>query len=220
MMKTETRKIKPILFSPLMVRAIKRGHKSQTRRVIKFKKKIENFEVGFSPFCDEGEFAVRGVHENGVYGESIFKMPHKKGDILWVRETYSEKDNRVIYRSDVCSKWDLPDGFKWRPSIFMPKRLCRLFLEITRVAIEELNDISHGDCEKEGIEVAFDPDKPNERLYYFYKNKDLRDDTYINNAKTSFYSLWTSINGKESWDENPFVWVYTFKVVKCPKEFK
>lgn len=204
--------VKPILFSTEMVRAIKKGEKLQTRRIAKWSKNIKDATVGFTAFCDKGEYAVRGVHENGQYGESIFKAPIQKGDILWVRETFSEKDNRLIYRADVCSRWDLPDGFKWKPSLFMPKKHCRIFLEVTKVRIEKLQNIKDEDCIAEGIKKEIFPET-NELCFYFYPCNDLRDDSYIDSPKTSFYSLWKSINGQKSWDENPFVFVYDFKVV-------
>lgn len=81
-------KIIPILFSDLMVKSIDLGNKTNTRRIIKYSKIIQDPQIGFSLFTDEGDFSVRGIHENGQYGESFFKKPYNKGDILYVRETF------------------------------------------------------------------------------------------------------------------------------------
>lgn len=100
----------------------------------------------------------------------------------------------------------------------MPKAACRLFLEITNIRVERLQDISEDDAIREGIKSEiFTPNS--EKCYYFYPCNDLRDDSYIDLPKTSFYSLWQSINGPESWDENPWVWVIEFKRVNKPENF-
>jgi hypothetical protein len=104
---------------------------------------------------------------------------------------------------------------KWKPSIFMPKKKCRIFLEITDVRVERLQDISEEDAIAEGIKKTWINDDI----------KQCRFKNYINDGKgskspiDSFNSLWVSINGKDSWKANPWVWVYEFKVVEKPKDF-
>lgn len=156
---------KPILFSTEMVRAIRNGAKTQTRRLVKDK--------------------------------STNKPKVKIGDVLWVRETFSESGDRLIWRADVCSKHDLPDGFVWKPSIFMRKELCRYFLEVTGVRCERLVDISPEDSRKEGIPNA----------------------AYAVAPVASFRRLWESIHGLESWKDDVFVWVYDFKLIEKPESF-
>lgn len=215
---TKPESIKPILFSTEMVRAIRKGDKTQTRRIVKYPKKIKEAKVGFSAWCEDGEFTVRGIHESGEIGDSFFKLPFKKGDIMWVRETFTQSNDEITYRADVCSKWDLPKGCKWKPSIFMPKNVCRLFLEITKVRIEKLQSISDKDSIAEGIKREVFPET-GETCYYFYPCKDLRDNSYLDCPTTSFYSLWKSINGQESWEQNPYVFIYEFKQIERPLDF-
>lgn len=234
---------KPILFSTPMVHAILNGQKTQTRRVVKWNKKIENPKLGFTAFCDEREFAVRGVHENGQYGESLFNAPICKGDVLWVRETWEKMINGhneeyFVYKAD--DYFEKPCE-KWKPSIFMPKEACRLFLEVTKVRLERLHDIKEFDAIAEGIDSFYNElfKETRYRDYYHGKRRDRDFDAYPNTAKSigyshyggnpwpdwrdpiaSFSSLWESINAKkQSWDSNPWVWVYEFKQVEKPFDF-
>jgi len=103
----------------------------------------------------------------------------------------------------------------WKPSIFMPKQACRIFLEVTYVRVERLRDISEKDAKSEGVAAC--PFAPGYKHYTEpskflpYKDKD--------SASTSFFSLWMSINGAASLDANPFVFVYNFKQVERPTNF-
>ena len=142
---------KPILFSTPMVQAILRGEKTQTRRIVKYSKIINDPKIGFSAFTGNDHFEVRGVHENGQYGGSLFKMKYKVGDILWVRETFQIlPPNMVFYKADTDN---IASG-NWKPSIFMPKDACRIFLRVTKIRIERLDAISETDAIKEGIELV------------------------------------------------------------------
>jgi hypothetical protein len=78
-----------------------------------------------------------------------------------------------------------------RPAIFMPRAACRIYLEVTGVRVELLQDISEEDATAEGV-----------------------DGTPINDARFEFRALWESINGADSWAANPWVWVVEFRRVK------
>jgi len=203
---------KPMLFSTDMVKAILNGTKTQTRRIVKYNKKIESPNIGFSVFSEDNEFEVRGVHENGQFGSSFFKKPINKGDIIWVRETFAEYQTGIIYKADEKYNGIVDNDIcKWKPSLFMKKEVCRLFLEVTNIRIEKLNIISDSDSIEEGIEFS------NEFGYKLYSKKPFFSKHL--SASDSYMSLWELINGQGSWKENPFVWVYTFKVVGRPQNF-
>jgi hypothetical protein len=180
-------KERPILFKPEMVRAILEGRKTQTRRVVK------GIQI-------DGLMAAAAVTLRPSLAISL--CPYGVvGDRLWVREVWSiaEKKfdpevSRIVYRADGVDP--LPDATgraRWRPSIHMPRAASRLTLEVTEVRIERLHDISEEDARAEGVR----PD-PFRRTY-----------TAIN----SFHVLWIDINGIDSWDSNPWVWVICFKKV-------
>jgi hypothetical protein len=192
---------RPMLFSTPMVRALLDGRKTQTRRIVK--------DVLLQKYKDTD-------YDDFLKVSMLDSKKPKIGEIIWVRETFSQKDDRLIYRSQVCSKYDLPDGFKWKPSLFMPKSVCRLFLEIINVRLERLNDISEFDSISEGIEIIERP-----KSTPMFKDYNLKGTMLGKNCPVeSYQSLWSSINGQNSWNENPYVWVYDFKLVERPHGFR
>jgi hypothetical protein len=231
--------IKPILFSTPMVQSILEGRKTMTRRVVKGKTdhfvriEIENDGI-YIPY-------VRGAGAK-IWAEPYIKCPYGQvGDIIWLRETWQhtvnlginilDENSGYIYKASENGKdWEEnTEKWKWKPSLFMPKEACRLFLKITNVKVERLQDISEKDAKAEGVESCI-ADRENfgvraagMRLYRDYdrKNNSLKD--YPCNgfefAKTSFETLWQSINGEQSWNDNPYVWVLEFEQCEKPLNF-
>ena len=218
------RKPKPILFSTPMVQAILEDRKTQTRRIAKWSKKIENPVVGFTIFTEKekGEFAVRGIHENGQYGESIFVLPYKVGDILYVRETWAESAMlEYFYKANGDER--IQPTIKWRPSIHMPRAAARIFLKVIAVKAERLQDITEEDAIAEGIENMLASDPEMSPIYFKYdvsKKEAMAPGGHWAHCADgpihSFESLWKSINGPESWNENPWVFAYTFERIEKP----
>jgi hypothetical protein len=187
--------MKPILFSTPMVQAILEGRKTMTRRVIKQNSTALNWlNAGFTLefICNEGNEAIR---------------PYNVGDILWVRETFENYQGAYNYKA---GKYGLL-GEKWKPSIFMPKEAARIFLRVADVRIEKLQDISEEDAIAEGIETEKEdvPVIP----YKDYLGKY----NYYSNPINSFKSLWEFINGEQSWEDNPYVWVISFEETFKPE---
>lgn len=195
----------PILFSTDMVRAILNGKKTQTRRVIKTE--IEN--PGLWHLNDSRRLV------NILSGQSIKSPFGKPGDILWVRETIINnwQTARFPYRAQVCSKYDKPDCTEWIPSIFMPRAACRLFLKITDIRVERLQDISADDAIKEGVECDTEV-RENTMNYKSYISNNFTAFPYV-----SFLTLWHKINGRASWEANPWVWVIEFERCEKPENF-
>ena len=215
---------KPILFSTPMVQAILDGRKTQTRRIIKPQPLKQLFDVNMGYWSEEPSDLK----------QPYIKSKYKVGDILWVRETWQQQ----YFEQEIKKSWAgkcyvAKDGFrykadgveldksskafgKWKPSIFMPKEACRIFLEVTNVRVERLQEISVMDAINEGIQKTWISDDEKSTMW---KN-------YINNGKGSYHhpvksfsSLWESINGKESWKSNPWVWVYDFERIERPLGF-
>ncbi|MCB0545705.1 MAG: hypothetical protein KDC70_19415 [Saprospiraceae bacterium] len=209
-------KERPILFTGPMVRAILDGRKTQTRRA--FSKKLifddrpDAFK--FRGFDDEGR-AVFFVPPNEMLliGPINIKSPYGlPGDRLWVRETwadlnadFSNMGPQYVYRAD---GQDYGAPVTWRPSIHMPRAACRLLLDISDLRVQRLHDISEEDAIAEGVS-SFMPGP----LQTFYRNY-LTCKFQCLTAVASFQSLWTKINGPESWAKNPWVWTIKFKRIQ------
>lgn len=203
---------KPILFSTEMVQAILNGRKTQTRRVLKPQPSADamNPILDYCDYHHQKGFQGRYVSfENDI--EFAVKSPYGKvGDLLWVRETFCPfiKDHMITsnyaYKADCddeserCRQDYIAAGYpyQWKPSIFMPKDACRIWLEITDVRVERLQDISQEDAEQEGVKAS------SPFAIGYFKN------------------LWDSINGTPkdgkpdvSWKANPWVWVVKFEVL-------
>lgn len=182
-------KEKPILFSTEMVKAIKAGNKTQTRRVMKPQpeKKLLQSNVDLSWFIPEIDYGI------GYKVGKTIKCPYQVGQTLWVRETFTYLQGIIIYKADFTKKdLDIIGMPIWKPSIFMPRKAARLFSKVNNIRVERVQDITQKDIYKEGIP---------ETSYYF---------------RNSFIRLWDSINEKRGygWDRNPCVWVYDFEVIK------
>lgn len=228
---------KPILFSTDMVKAILSGKKTQTRRILRLKH-LPNNEIGSIHKDGSGKgwiaWSPRPVSAEEtakIYpGNDGFKPKWQVGDILWVRETWHysiHKTSPYLRHSYKATPDDGDNSLVWKPSIFMPKFACRLFLEVTNIRAERLQDITEEDAIAEGIDTCFKKGsqyyEPNDYKNYTWHGEGGNDSFsgYSNtkNAKESFQSLWYKINGAESWGANPFVWVITFKGVERPKNF-
>lgn len=222
----------PMFFQTPMVQGILENRKTKTRR-LKGLKKVNK---------DPAEWDVINYFRSD-FGKSLtfqflsrqqvefIKCPYgQAGDILWVRETWKPKRfaghelEGYDYKADHV-KWlqsvgqvfipgsGCETGEVWRPSIFMPKAACRIFLEVTDVKIEPLHDISPSDAVEEGIEVVVTGEMVD--LYKDYMGEVNSFEFPVN----SFRSLWYSINGEDSWMKNPFVWVISFRRVDKPANF-
>lgn len=227
--------IKPILFNAEMVRAILDGRKSCTRRLVKPQPDEKHtYPLGF--VTDSTEKKEVGCFGFGIgeYGGSIqyAKPQYHTDDVLYIRETWTEECGKYYYRADYDSDYLDPcetlsggypascrnhpgcDGcmatstrIHWHPSIHMPKEAARIWLRVTDVRVERLQEITAESALTEGADK------------YIHANGTLNEDQTI----TSFIGIWNSTI-KESdldrygWDANPYVWVISFE--RCEKPGK
>ncbi len=195
----EKKRMKPIIFSGAMVRALLEGRKTMTRRLIKPRGRCSLFDGSWtdSYVLDEGNAEWRAR-----------EIPYAVGDRLYVRESYRPNDlfpddwDKIIYRADVPADAIGP----WKPAIHIPKSRTRITLTVEAVKVERLQDISEEDAKAEGCNsfgpVPGDP-YPEESMTF-------------GSAVEAFENLWQSINAKRApWDSNPWVVAITFKVHKC-----
>lgn len=212
-------KKKPILFQAEMVRAILGGRKKQTRRLIK----PEHLKSSMSPLEVLDMLGPQLIAQASVY------CPYgQPGDRLWVKEEHYQQGawfkNGLTKRG--WQKWrfegegnaphriafDRPEvlaikpayGWYKRNSLFMPRWASRITLEVTKVRVERLQDISEADAQAEGCEMEeqFPKEQPHSSGIGMVG---------WDSAIEWYSDLWESINGKGSWALNPWVWVVEFK---------
>lgn len=228
--------IKPILFNTEMVRAILDGRKTCTRRLIKpqpDKKHI--YPLGFvTDSTEKKEVGCFGFAAN-EYGGSIqyVKPPYQPGDILYVRETwehfeccccegdehgncYREPQQSALNKSCGCYMYRATDEIygdaMWHPSIRMPKEAARIWLKVTDVRVERLQDITEEGAKKEG---AID-----NRGFIHSPNNEYDN---VHTAREHFVKIWNNTIKKSNldrygWDASPWVWVIEFERCEKPEE--
>ena len=185
--------MKPILFNIEMVRAIMEGRKTVTRRVVKpqppatsvVRKRGCAWDWSFWEDCNMGH---------------VMKLPYHPGDILWVRETWAKNPfgDGYIYPTEVPGA-----GQKWKPSIHMPREAARLFLRVTDVRVERLQDIDDDGAKAEGAN------------YQDGKNVGW-EEKMRRTAIDRFAEIWdNTIKPADlhlyGWEANPWVWVIEFE---------
>lgn len=155
----------------------------------------------------------------------------KKDGLIWVKETFAHTEQLAInpedenfgyvYKAD-GQPWESYEGWKWKPSIFMPKDAARIWLRITDVYPERLQDISTADIKQEGVRVPISEDGnilwslTGKYPTYMLVDKIANSTEKRNDDLAMFVhwaELWMNINGQESWNSNPWVWVVKFEVV-------
>jgi len=226
---------RPILMSGPMVRAILDGRKLQTRRELKapIDELFGNPVIQFSDVGHSGAGWYAGESDYLGEGSAFLRCPYgKPGDRLWVRETWcghwgdagesgavkfsngesvKQHDGSlgiateanplwIYYRSTFGDAVPL-DHLKWHPSIHMPRWASRILLEVTSVRVERLQDITEEDAIAEGCPHGgrSDLNSAGEEI--------------LESTVDWFRRLWGSINGDDSWNSNPWVWVVEFSRV-------
>jgi hypothetical protein len=204
----------PILFSTAMVQALLGGRRTQTRRVVKDNIPVGNLDETAKrcPYGKPGDLLyVRETHYRFGHWEPIPGKTRKNGKPKY---QFVEDTDEVlfeaprIFRKGMHNADPAYTGWYKRNSLFMLKDAARIWLEVTDVRVERLQDISEEDAVQEGIDIV----RP-EPFVHRYRDYLATPNTYYYLASDSFKSLWDKINGRESWDANPWVWVVSFKVV-------
>lgn len=211
--------IKPILFNTEMVRAILDGRKTCTRRLVKF---LPGENPQWTGYIKDGLMLYNGRNE-----PCIRNAPYHPGDILYVRETFTwcpcwdcgldtipdgckhpmvydskkREHGCYMYRAS-CGDNEYPTADTWHPSIHMPKAAARIWLKVTDVRVERLQNITSEQIGREGVEVEYPHVLNGEEKRY------------------AFSTLWNSTIKKSDldrygWDANPWVWVIEFE--RCEK---
>ncbi len=203
----------PILFTPEMAQKVWLREKWQTRRPVKGSPR------------DLSEYPAEAYDCNGKGHRSPFGQA---GDVLYVRETFQGfaphskqwwHEFKGSMADRVCLNWDLfyrgevDAGLdeeyelmkwakiplpRWIPSIHQPKWASRMKLMVKRVWVERVQDISDEGIIAEGCPEEYHP----------------KNCMGMSHALWGWWEyLWMELYGRESWEENPFVWVCEFELM-------
>lgn len=222
--------MKGIIFTEPNFHLSVQGIKKQTRRIIKpqpdnirsFNRVLGNtpdYELSEKPWTPEPAYHFL-MHE-GKYLNPRYKV----GEIVYLKEPYAyapiiEEQKDIYPHDDFIYRYGHKYmSIKWKNKLFMPEIAARYFIKITGVRAEKLQDISDEDCIKEGIvstdsiaEDVYEPvfenglnatDKVNAVLNIQYET-----------PQKAYKALINKINGKDTWDNNPWVWVYDYELKK------
>ena len=193
-------RVLPMLFNTEMVKAILDGRKTCTRRLVKF---LPGENPQWTGYIKDGLMLYNGKNE-----PCIRKAPYQPEDILYVRETWCSAygGEKYFYLADKLTNREERsllnyDDVKWHPSIHMPKEAARIWLKVTDVRVERLQDITEVGAINEGCIDDVE----------FAKGK---------SARNHFAALWgTTIKKSDidiyGWSANPLVWVVEFE--RCEK---
>lgn len=222
-----------------MIQAILDGRKTQTRREFKLKHCNKKMTWANEPYSIVNDVNFKSQITGEIFiPKNAYGLA---GDILWIKETYyaygywhvfgHTKTGKQKYKfidltnGETFGYYYLADnvsiqiekgrtskrGWYKRPSLFMPKEACRLRLKIKSIRVERLMDISEQDAIAEGVRQRFggfinyaNPSNLFTETYPFLSRK-------YSAAQMSYLSLWEKINGENSFEENPWVWVIEFE---------
>ena len=205
-----------LIFKAPLVRAILEGRKTQTRRIAK---PVRHPDLGnvYSP----GALVLEHEPQHVINRACPYGQP---GDRIYVRET-ARSCRAYEVQGYPPSQWGnkpiwfeadgTPPGAetawatKATPAIHLPMFAARIWLEITGVRLELLQDISEEDAITEGIERA--DDFFGCTCWKAYGEPEGADVVCPDDPIGSFRTLWESTGG--DWNANPWVWVIDFKVL-------
>lgn len=194
-------KTKGILFNTEAVRAILDGRKNMMRRVVKPQPK-EVYHGG-TIWDYNGCPIILVEMKNGFYDQ--INVPYKRGDILYVRETWEKAFGVYWYRADEDNPSEpgqipgMIERTKWHPSIHMPKEAARIFLRVTDVWVERLQGITMTDMKREGVV----PESVTGGQWQQWGQEYMRPawNSTVKKADLPRYG----------WDANPWVWAISFE---------
>lgn len=213
------RKLTPLLMKDFLVAQTLKGLKTQTRRLNGLEEINNNLSVyNYDPAQQ------KFIRKDGNPTTVVTKYPYGKlGDVIWVRESVRLLHHIIFnsreayeYRDGSNSLYEIPEDAgggipmsNWKPSMYMPKQACRLFLEITDIRPERLQEITEEDAKEEGIFYS-----AHDNSYYGQKGNA---NTWGSDfPKIAFLKLWDFVNGKDANLLNPWVWRIQFKQIPKP----
>lgn len=167
----------------ILTQAVLAGTKTMTRRLLKDNVPLGNWE------------------------ETAKHLPYKVGEVVAIAQRYKELYPNADF--EMVGNGFITESAGWNNKMFVRANLMKHHIKITNVKIERLQDISDDDIMREGVWQFYD----NKNLFYVSKAVDYAPDVAFLTAREAFWYLIDKISGKGTWENNPFVVAYSFKLI-------
>ena len=203
--------MKKIMFNDkfLLTQAVLEGRKTQTRRIVP-QKELDKINLFQEEYYDATFDKLEGVEllTHYFFTEKYGKLPYHVGEVVAVAQSYEDcwMENASVFHNPYFSLRGLPG---WTNKMFVKASEMPHQIRITDVRVERLQDIQEEGCLKEGIKEFYTHSTANGKAYTF--------DGINENYKTpreAFAHLINKVSRKDVWSNNPYVFVYDFKLVK------
>ena len=202
-----------------LTQAVLDGRKTMTRRIIACPEAYKGMPV--RGFRITGSKDIRLSVEMRVYDEScddfvpMYIQPkYELGEIVAIAQSYKDSgydpDSLDRHPKDLSIRGLMKDSAGWNNKMFVKSYACKHHIKITNVKIERLQDISDEDCLKEGIIHAY---TNNDGIKIYHTPHTKRGYLSTDVAQEAFAFLIDKVSGKGTWESNPYVWVYEFKLI-------
>lgn len=232
---TETQTERPILFKPWSMRRNLAGEKTETRRIanqdFRMQKAVRvsrTSDYKFDFIFEDDTGMIRespyGTPGDVLWCREAFRLPDDSMSPKEYVQNTEPHDYAVYYEADDTingAEANHPEGYglrNWegykadfgrkRPSIYMPKELCRLRLRVEDVSVERIRDIDAEGAIAEGIPHPFDHNVMPDGLGSVGLDPDPR-----TIHELAFKALWNRIHGEQAWEKNQWVWVLKYSTL-------
>lgn len=211
--------MKKIMFNDRfgLTQAVLNGRKTMTRRIVTYPLKFRGVNVAGYCVCkrlsgEVTEICMYDEDERMIDCGQILPK-YEIGEIVAIAQSYKDlgydPDSLDRDPKDLGIRGFMKHSAGWNNKMFVSAAACKKHIEITGIKVERLQDISDEECLKEGIyEDSGDDEFPPSIFYEFEGNKDDGFDT----PREAFVALIDKVSGKGTWESNPYVWVYEFKL--------
>lgn len=181
-----------------LTQAVLDGRKTMTRR-------ISEDQIRNSIFCKSGYESIHGYE---------IKPKYEVGEIVAIAQSYKDSgyypDSLDRHPKDLSIRGLMKDSAGWNNKMFVKSYACKYHIKITNVKVERLQDISDEDCMKEGIIHAY---TNNNGIKIYHTPHTKRGYLSTDVAQEAFAFLINKVSGKGTWESNPYVFVYEFKLI-------
>lgn len=210
--------MKKIMFNDkfLLTHAVLEGRKTQTRRIVS-QSLIDKYGEWYDDVCSIA--MPSGSTIETLRGWLLRKHTrYRVGEVVAVAQSYqtlgyasnaldiSPKDWRIV-------RGTLRKSSGWNNKMFVRAEACKNQIRITDVRLEKLQEFSEDCCLKEGIIKKWHA--PACKNYYYVPGVEVKSVKDVHDTpQEAFAHLINKVSKKDVWEENPYVFVYDFKLVK------